>query len=132
MNKFLLLSLVVSYTVASDHSLYYFYNNGKKIYFQKEKSQDAIKTENNNKEMNVKSDDPDVVKIKNTVLAKFASEQKAKEVLEGNYVYKKLFGTTYKIQTKTAEEALELANKLYECGDVIYAQPDLVKVYRVQ
>jgi len=123
MKSLFLLFLSLGTLYAAQSPLYY-YNNGKKVYLQ----HDITRSLSSKNDVYIRSDD--TIKINNSVIAKFHSKKQAETLLKG-YIYKKLYNTTYEIQTNSSQEALQLANRLYESGKVVFAQPNIIqKIFR--
>ncbi|NPA65403.1 MAG: hypothetical protein GXO11_00830 [Epsilonproteobacteria bacterium] len=120
MKPLVLLLITLGSVYATQSTPLYYYNNGKKVYLQK----DITRSLSSDDDVYIRSNN--TIKIKNSVIAKFHSKEQAQTLLKG-YFYKRLYGTTYQIQTNSSQEAIELANKLYESGEVFFAQPNIAQ-----
>jgi subtilisin family serine protease len=111
LKKIIIISLLSSLLSAEE----FYYKNGKKNILTPSKSRTIGEyIDKNNKKLIISNDV--VVKFKdNNITTKY------KEYLGNNI---------YIIETNSSKEAIEISNRLFESGDVVYAHPDMVREKR--
>jgi len=112
---------------------YYYMNGGKRIELTPvENDVSALRSFQNT----LKFKDPKGrdVAIPNRLLVKFKNTENLEKYLEmyAMRIVRKFHNNTYLMETVSPQAAIESANALSEKPDVVYAQPDLIKKWRLR